>query len=203
VTAGSPVRVIVTGEVGCGKTQACAAAAARLQDLGWDVAGILSPAVWNGERKVGINALDLRSGNVRCLAKRAIAGDHTQGPATPGWRFDVETIALCNSLLSAANDCDLLVVDELGPMEFESGGGLVRGMQALDDGRFRLAMVVVRPRLLQAAQQRWPGAEVLVVDGLAQIPARVEQVLDLAGTLKPFRPRDCDAGLRPSGEPRS
>ena len=185
MTAGSPVRVIVTGEVGCGKTQACAAAAARLQDLGWDVAGILSPAVWNGERKVGINALDLRSGNVRCLAKRAIAGDHTQGPATPGWRFDAETIAWCNSLLSAANDCDLLVVDELGPLEFESGEGLVRGMQALNDGRFRLALVVVRPRLLQAAQQRWPGAQALTLGGLEEVPAQVKRLVELASNLRP------------------
>ena len=199
--ATAPVRVIVTGEVGSGKTRACEAAAGRLRDLGWRIAGVLSRGVWAGDKKVAIDALDVRSGDMRRLADHASENHFTQGPATPGWRFHAETITWCNSLLSAAADCDLLVVDELGPLEFESGEGLIQGMRALDDGRFRLALVVVRPRLLQAARQRWPGAEVLVVDGLAHIPARLEQVLELAGTLRPSWPRDCDAGLRPSGEP--
>jgi nucleoside-triphosphatase len=200
ITAG-PVRVIVTGEVGRGKTQACRAAAARLRGLGWEVAGVLSPGVWAAGRKVAIDALDLRSGEARRLAKRAGVGCEAAGPATRGWRFYAETLAWCNSLLTDAIDCDLLVVDELGPLEFESGEGLAQGMRAVDGGRFRLGLVVVRPRLLQAARLRWPGAEVLVVDGQAQIPARVEQVLELAGTVKPSRPRDCDAGLGPSGGP--
>jgi len=201
VIAAAPVRVIVTGEVGSGKTQTCAAATARLRDLGWEVAGVLSLGVWAGNKKIAIDALDVRSGDMRRLAEHASENCCIQGPATPGWRFHAETIAWCNSLLSAAADCDLLVVDELGPLEFESGEGLVQGMRALDDGRFRLGLVAVPPRLLQAARQRWPGVEVLVVDGLAHIPARIEQVLELAGTLRPSRPRDCDAGLRPSGEP--
>lgn len=184
ITAG-PARVIVTGEVGRGKTQACGAAAARLRDLGWEVAGVLTPGVWMGDQKVAIDALDLGTGHSRRLAERAGVGYEAAGPATHGWRFYAETIAWCNSLLANAIDCDLLVLDELGPLEFESGEGLTQGMRAVDGGRFRLGLVVVRPRLVQAAQQRWPGAEVLVVDGLAQISARVEQVLELAGTLKP------------------
>lgn len=199
--AAGPVRVIVTGEIECGKTRTCGAAAARLLDRGWDVAGVLCPGVWRGGRKVAIDAVDLRSGEARRLAERAEAGHAVTGPATPGWRFNAETIAWCNSFLTDAIVCDLLVVDELGPLEFESGEGLTQGMQAVDGGRFRLGLVVVRPRLLHAARQRWPGAEVLVVDGPAKIPARVEHVLELAGTLEPSRPRDRDAGLRPSGEP--
>lgn len=201
MTAGSPVRVIVTGEVGCGKTQTCAAASVRLRDIGWEVAGVLSPGVWAGDRKVAIDARDLRSGEARRLAERARAGHHVRCPATPGWWFHAETIAWCNSQLSAAIDCDLLVVDELGPLEFESGEGLVQGMQALDDGRFRLGLVVVRPRLLHAAGQRWPGAQVLTLRGLKDVPAAVDRLVELASTLKPFRPRDCNAGLRPSGHP--
>jgi nucleoside-triphosphatase len=184
ITAG-PVRVIVTGEVGRGKTQTCGAAAARLRELGWEVAGVLSPGVWAGDQKVGIDALDLRSGEARRLAEPAGVGYEAAGPATHGWRFYAETIAWCNSLLTDTIDCDLLVVDELGPLEFESGEGLVQGMRALDDGRFRLGLVVVRPRLVHAAQTRWPTADVLTLHGLAESPAEVDHVLAIAGGLKP------------------
>ena len=183
ITAG-PARVIVTGEIGHGKTQACGAAAAWLREMGWQVAGVLSPGVWAEGQKVAIDALDLRSGEARRLAERAGVGYEAADPATHGWRFYAETIAWCNSLLANAIDCDLLVVDELGPLEFESGEGLTQGMRAVDGGRFRLGLVAVRPRLVQAAQARWPGAEVLNVHGPTEIPARVEQVLEYAGMLK-------------------
>jgi len=186
VIAAAPVRVIVTGKVGSGKTQACAAAAARLRDLGWRTGGVLSLGVWAGDKKVAIDALDVRSGDMRRLAEHTSENYCMQGPATPGWRFHAETIAWCNLLLSAAADCDLLVVDELGPLEFESGEGLIQGMRALDDGRFRLGLVVVRPRLVHAAQARWPTAAVLTLHGPAGTPPTVDRVLAIAGGLKPL-----------------
>ena len=181
MTLAGPVRLIVTGEIGQGKTRTCEAAAERLRDLGWEIAGVLSPAVWVGNQKVAIDALDLRTGRTRRLAERAGAGHALAGPATRSWRFDAETIAWCNSLLADAIDCDLLVVDELGPLEFESGDGLIQGVRAVDAGRFRLGLVVVRPRLLQPAQARWPTAAVLAIRELADSPARVDQVLAIAG----------------------
>lgn len=184
--AASPVRVIISGEVGSGKTQTCAAATARLRDLGWRVAGVLSLGAWAGNKKIALDALDVRSGDLRRLAEHACENHHTQGPATPGWRFHAETIAWCNSILSAAADCDLLVVDELGPLEFESGEGLIQGMRALDDGHFRLGLVVVRPRLVHAAQARWPTAAVLTLHGPAETTATVNRVLAIAGALKPL-----------------
>jgi nucleoside-triphosphatase len=187
ITAG-PVRLIVTGEVGRGKTRTCGSTAARLRDLGWQVAGVLSPGVWLGDQKVAIDALDLRTGHSRRLAERAGAGRALAGPATRGWRFHAQTIAWCNSLLANTIDCDLLVVDELGPLEFKSGEGLIEGMRAVDAGRFRLGLVVVRPRLLQPAQARWPTAAVLALHELAESPAKVDQILAIAGATHPHPP---------------
>ena len=181
-----PVRVIVTGEIGSGKTKACAASAARLRDLGWRTTGVISLGVWAIDKKIAIDALDVRSGEMRRLAEHTSENCCMQGPATPGWRFHAETIAWCNSLLSAAADYDLLVVDELGPLEFESGEGLVQGMRALDDGRFRLGLVVVRPRLVHAAQARWPTATVLQLHEPAETHPAVDRVLAIAGALKPL-----------------
>ena len=58
---------------------------------------------------------------------------------------------------------DLLVVDELGPLEFARGVGLTEGLTAVDAGRYAVACVVVRPALVDEALRRWPDAT--VVDG--------------------------------------
>ena len=51
---------------------------------------------------------------------------------------------------------ELLLIDELGPLEFRGEGGFIAGFAAIDARHYRLAVVVVRPELLDAARQRWP-----------------------------------------------
>ena len=58
----------------------------------------------------------------------------------------------------------LLVVDELGPLEFVRGVGLMAGLAAVDEGRYAAAFVVVRPALVDEALRRWPDATVLDVE---------------------------------------
>jgi nucleoside-triphosphatase THEP1 len=180
VTTDGAVRLILTGETGCGKTRTCKGVADGLRGRGWRVAGVISPAVWMADQKVGIDVLDLRSGEVRRLAERAGGEGEAAGPATPGWRFHAATLAWCNSLLANAGDPDLLVIDELGPLELEQGQGLMQGMQAADAGRFRMGLLVVRPRLLPLARTRWPDALILALEDPTEVPGRVHEVLDLA-----------------------
>jgi hypothetical protein len=54
--------------------------------------------------------------------------------------------------------CGLLVVDELGPLEFERAQGWLSGLTALDSGEYELGLVVIRPELMGAALARWPEA---------------------------------------------
>ena len=68
-----------------------------------------------------------------------------------------------NQRLAEADTSDLLVIDELGPVEFFQGKGLLAGMDRLDQGDYRIACVVVRSALLPNALQRWPNA--IVVNG--------------------------------------
>jgi hypothetical protein len=55
-----------------------------------------------------------------------------------------------------AATCDLLFVDELGPLEFRGEGGFVHGFAAIEARRYLLAIVVIRPELLKDAMVRWP-----------------------------------------------
>lgn len=167
--AGRPARFLVTGERGAGKTLFCRALveAARALPEAPEVAGVVSPRVYEGEGQVGIEAEDLRTGRRRRLAALRSPGEPALSEATKLWRFDEEALAWGNEVLQSAAPCDLLVVDELGPLELEEGRGWLGGVEAVDSGAFTVAVVVVRPRLLPEARRRWPAAEVVEMAGPA------------------------------------
>ena len=157
--------VVVTGEIGAGKTTYC-----RQQiDAAWrihqDVAGVLSPARFEHGDKVGIDALDLRSGEMRPLAHlRTPKGQSgAETIVTQRWRFEPETLSWVNQILMAATPCDLLVVDELGPLELEQARGWTAALDAVATRAFATALIVVRDSLLTVALTRWPDAEVVQI----------------------------------------
>lgn len=175
--------IIITGESGSGKTQFCARVvnALRNGDLQRiDIRGVLSPGLMRNGKKVGIQAVNVVTYEHKNLAEPN-RGD--AGPAsTKKWSFDPKVIDWCNTVLERATPCDVLVLDEIGPLEFERGEGFTAGLAAVDRGSFRLALVVVRPHLIAHALERWPGAEVLNVQGLEDHRSAVEQI---AGRLSP------------------
>lgn len=149
----------MTGGRGAGKTRWCEALARAGRDAGLAVAGLVSPPVLAGGEKTGIDLLDVASGERRRLAERA----RTDLPGTEGlgWRFDPETLSFGNSLLARIDTCDLLLVDELGPLEFGRGSGLTAAFELLDARRYRLAVIVVRAALVATARVRWPWVSFL------------------------------------------
>jgi nucleoside-triphosphatase THEP1 len=169
---------IITGHRGSGKTALCRRLADRARATAWDVAGILSPAVLAGGEKVAIEALDLRSGERRLLARRRQGDSSASGLLTPAWAFDEATTAWGNSVLQRATPCDLLIVDELGVLEMERNLGWTAGLAAVSAGQYRYALVVVRPQLLDTALTRWPHAQVVDVMSDGDL-AYLERLLSL------------------------
>ncbi len=155
--------VLLTGDRGSGKTTACQRLANRARETGWDVAGVLSPAVFTGGVKVAIDAVDLRNGERRRLATARTAVTLSGGLHTLAWSFDAATITWGNEVLTRAVPCDLLIVDELGPLELEQGQGWTAGIIAVNTKSYRQAWVVVRRELLAVALQLWPAARVVEV----------------------------------------
>ncbi len=108
------------------------------------MAGIVTPPRLLGKRKVGIDVEDVRSGERRPLAE--CSGD-TDGPSTGAWSFHAAALAWGAAVLQTATPCDVLLIDELGPLELLQGEGWVSALDVLRGSAYRLAVAVVRPEL--------------------------------------------------------
>lgn len=136
--------LVVTGDRRSGKTTACGEAVERARLLGLDCAGLLSPARLESGKRIGSDVLDVRTGERRHLTNLV--------PDASGrrfrHRFDPAGLAWGNERLGHACPAELLVVDELGPLELRFHQGWTSGLDILRPGAFGLAIVVVRPALL-------------------------------------------------------
>lgn len=169
---------LLTAPSGAGKTTFCAALAEQARAAGWDVAGILSPPVFENGEKTGIRVQNLRTGETRPLAQlapspagRGPGGETLPSPIGRGaggeglslgrWLFSPSALAWGNDILAACLPCDLFIVDELGPLELLRGAGWTNALQALRSQRYRAGIAVIRPELIETAQKIFPQSEVL------------------------------------------
>ncbi len=105
--------------------------------------------------------MDIRTGEERRLAN--IRTSESEGLMTKCWQFDTLTLTWSNQVLHDLPQCDIVIIDELGPLEFTRDEGLKQGMRLVDEKRFPEMYVVVKPELLSQALKRWPWADVLDV----------------------------------------
>lgn len=145
--------LLVSGARMAGKTTLCRRLVDAARSRGWHVAGVLSPARFEGGIKTAIEVEDISTGERRILAQSG-AGE----ALTPGWVFNPAALLWGDEVLGRATPCDLLVVDELGPLELVASRGWRAGVAAINTAQYRLALVVVRPELIPAARTRWSRA---------------------------------------------
>lgn len=126
---------MVSGPRATGKSAFCRFLAGYARAAGWDVAGLLSPAIVEDGLKTGILAENLRTSETRPLASAA--------PRPPfdlrlgNWYFDRLTLDWGNRVLETCLPCDLFLVDELGPLELLRGAGWTSGLVALRQPHYR------------------------------------------------------------------
>jgi nucleoside-triphosphatase len=169
--------VLLTGPRGVGKTCLCQRVARRARKTGRSCKGVVSPAVLEGGEKTGIRLLDVATQEDRPLA---FSGDESGDVRWGKYRFVRETLDWGADVLKRATRCDLLVVDELGPLELKAGKGLVAALDVLNAGGFALALVVVRPELIDELRERLPGSSVQILEVTEANRDRLpERIVDL------------------------
>ncbi len=113
--------ILLTGKGGCGKTTACWKALPGLRSSGVKMAGFISPPLLDaGGRKSGIEMLNLATGEHHTFA-RIVSRD--ENPDVGVYRLEGDAIDWARGVLAAAlfSDIDLLVIDEIGPLELHRG----------------------------------------------------------------------------------
>jgi len=144
----------LTGERQVGKTTVCRQVAELTRGLGYGPAGVLAPALLSEDGlPVAYHALMVSDGQQRLLAR---ANGDLGGPRTGRYSFDADVLSWVIGRLRAAisQGCDLLIVDEIGPLELEQGRGLAPILTDLSTGRPPPLLLVVRPELIVQLQKR-------------------------------------------------
>lgn len=152
---------LVTGPPGVGKSTVVSKVVRRLKSAGVIVGGCTTSEVRSGGARTGFGVTDLTSGRTGVLA----SVDSKFGPRVGRYRVNLSDLASVGAagLEAAAADSELIVIDEVGPMELVSPDfrRAVRGCVA--SGKPILAVVHER----------------LEDDLLAELRAAAEQVFPL------------------------
>jgi nucleoside-triphosphatase THEP1 len=113
-----------------------------------------------------------------CAGSSAANGSAaTTDEALPGWQLGADAWARGNRILLVSTPCDLLIVDELGPLELRAGRGWIEAFAVLGSRDYRAALVVCRPWLVDELIPRLgsPAPKVIEVEQASRdtLPARI------------------------------
>jgi len=145
---------LLTGSIGIGKTSLCQRLVALLRQQGLEPAGILAPALIDDQgMKIGIRLLRIETEEERVLA--LVEGD-LRGPRTGRYAFDADVMAWGLSGLRRAlrGQYDLVLIDEIGPLELLRGEGLAPVLGDLRDLCEPHVLIVVREALTEVLRER-------------------------------------------------
>jgi len=109
------VKIFVTGPPGIGKTTLLARVADRLKAAGVRVGGFITLEVREGGRRIGFDVFDLMTG-----AQAPLARVGKGKPRVGRYALKEDGLVLSRvSLLRALREDDVVLLDEIGPMELK------------------------------------------------------------------------------------
>ncbi len=145
-----PHTILITGERDTGKTTLCLALHRRLTRQGINVSGMITQQL----KPHTLVSLELRSGERHTLTHPF---DSDLGVALTYFRVNPQAMAHSAESLRNSFPTQIFILDELGPLELVRGEGWVEALTLLDPPEYDVALVVVRPALLEAAIRQLPA----------------------------------------------
>lgn len=173
--------VLLAAPRGAGKTTACQRFVEQGRQAGMRIGGILTPACYDSSgTKTGIMAVDAFTEERRPLATvepdphRATVGRYRFDPAVMHWAVD-------RVLLALGAPIDVVVIDEIGPLELVQKEGFAPALAYLPGAKATTAVLIVRAELLTRLQAELtaysPATISLTRTNRDQVPTRIfEQV---------------------------
>jgi nucleoside-triphosphatase THEP1 len=160
-----------------GKTTACQSFIDRARRAGLRIGGILAPARHDqAGHKVGIDVHCLLTGETRILgtivpiAKRRTVGHYQFDETTMQWAVEQVLHALQTPI-------DVVVIDEIGPLELLQRHGFAPALDCLPLARAANAILLVRSELLEYLQEMLtdlqPVTITMIQETRDQLPARL------------------------------
>jgi nucleoside-triphosphatase len=154
--------LLLTGNPGVGKTTVLTKAVDALKEKGYCVGGMISREVREGGTRVGFEILDLNSGRRGWLAHV----NQRSGPQVGKYRVNMEDLngIGAQAVTDAVENCDVVVIDEVGPMELFSAKFKEATRKALESLKPVLAVVhwKAQDKLINEAKKR-EDAETIIV----------------------------------------
>ena len=154
--------LLLTGNPGVGKTSVLMKTVNALKEGGCKVGGMISREMREGGTRVGFEILDLNSSKRGWLAH---VGQRS-GPQVGKYRVNIEDLNVvgARAILDAVENCDVIAIDEIGPMELFSEKFKEAVRKALESRRLAIAIIHWKAQdvLIGEARKR-EDAEIITV----------------------------------------
>ncbi|KPJ80693.1 MAG: hypothetical protein AMS17_20195 [Spirochaetes bacterium DG_61] len=155
--------ILLTGEKEIGKSTLCRKVCDCVRARGYEPAGIVCLALYDSDkRKRGFMAEDVRTGRQWVLGTRE---KKLFGPVYGPYTFSRSGLHRAGRILKRApkKGCDLLVLDEVGPLEMQRGEGFRSALDRLTSQKYVNLLIVVRPSLIEKVKTLFEDRNVTVV----------------------------------------
>lgn len=154
--------LLLTGSPGVGKTTLLLKIVDILRAKGYRVGGMVSREVRSHGARIGFEILDLASGKRGWLAHV----NQKTGPQVGRYRVNLEDLdnVGAEAILKAVRECDVIAIDEIGPMELFSEKFKLAVREALKSGKLLVGVVhwKARDKLVDAVKSR-EDAEIFTI----------------------------------------
>jgi nucleoside-triphosphatase len=154
--------VLLSGNSGVGKTTVLMKTVNSLKARGIRVGGMISREVREDGARVGFEIIDLTSSRRGWLAHI----NQKNGPQVGKYRVNLEDLTAigAQAVSDAVEKCQIIAIDEIGPMELFSEEFKGAAWKALDSPKLVIAVVhwKAKDRLISAAKKR-EDAEIITV----------------------------------------
>ncbi len=164
-----PDVVIVTGDVRQGKTTFTGQLVKILREKGIRTGGFLATGIQEYGQRTGFNLLDLKTGREFPLCSTIPDENRIRYGR---YYFDPQAFEEGRFLISPENlrDCDLVIIDEVGPLELNNQGWN-EPIEQLCSVKKPLQLWIIRKSLVKAASRKWNTANLYVFDIAADSPS--------------------------------